>query len=293
MGVRHIGVCTWSLQPEGPDQLIQAVQALPVDGVQLAVSPVLRDPDAWSGIVDRLAETGRPVLSGMMEMVGEDYTTPQAIARTGGVRPDETWPANLEHAREVAAFAARHQVRLVTFHAGFIPPGGRDDGESGAIAVRQRMIERLHTIADVFSDHGVEIGLETGQESAAALAELLDELDAPNVGVNFDPANMILYGSGDALEAMERLLPRICQYHVKDALVPSAAGSWGTEVPIGLGAVDWSRFFTIANRDPRQLDAIIEREAGDDRMADVRLGCEIVRMNQMPSMPSDHGPGAA
>lgn len=286
MGVRHIGVCTWSLQPDGAEELIDAVVALPVRGVQLAISPILHNPDSWAGVVQRLADNNRPVLSGMMEMTGEDYSTPQTIARTGGVRPDETWSENLAHARDVAGFAADANIELITFHAGFIPEPTEAGRDSAAASLRQRMIERLRTLAGIFADHGLEVALETGQESAAALSTLLDELDTPNVGVNFDPANMILYGSGDPLDAFEHLLPRIRQVHVKDALAPPAPGVWGTETPVGLGAVDWSRYFSIMARAARPLDAIIERESGDDRSADVRLGCEIVRMHQLPPMTS-------
>ena len=71
---------------------------------------------------------------------------------------------------------------------------------------------------------------------------LLDELKAPNLKVNFDPANMLLYDMGDPIEAVAILGPDIRSVHVKDARRPTVAGQWGEEVPLGEGDVNIRRF---------------------------------------------------
>ncbi|HIA27537.1 MAG TPA: hypothetical protein EYN79_05370, partial [Planctomycetes bacterium] len=86
---------------------------------------------------------------------------------------------------------------------------------------------------------GVKLALETGQESAATLEGALEALGRSDVGVNFDPANMILYGMGNPVEALVRLAPRVAQIHIKDALASEVAGEWGSEVVVGTGEVDW------------------------------------------------------
>ncbi|MHC5023363.1 MAG: sugar phosphate isomerase/epimerase family protein [Planctomycetota bacterium] len=266
---RRIAACSWSLGAAGTDDLLRRLQDLDLDAVQLGLSPILQSPDDWADAPARLAACGIRVVSGMMAMAGEDYSTLQSIARTGGVRPDATWDDNRAHAAAVATIAAAAGLDLVTFHAGFLP-------EDHADPERAVLLDRLRTVADLFEARGVRLGLETGQETAATLVESLHDLGRPNVGVNFDPANMILYGKGDPVEALAQLAPFVMQIHVKDARPAAAAGEWGTEMPAGEGAVDWEAFFRIARAIDPPVDFVIEREAGDDRTGDIRTAIQLI-----------------
>jgi sugar phosphate isomerase/epimerase len=266
----RLAVCSWSLQPDSVESLIAAVRATGVGAVQLALDPVRTGQMPPDDVREALAAAGIAVVSGMMAMAGEDYTTLESIRQTGGLVPDHTWPANLTAARANAALAADLGISLVTFHAGFVP----HDTESPAYAT---MLERIHQITAPFAGRGIGVGLETGQERALALLELLGRLDHPGVGVNFDPANMILYGTGDPVAALKLLFPRVLQVHVKDALPATAPGEWGTEVPAGEGAVDWDGFFRVVRRNLPEVPIVIEREAGDQRTADVRTAAALVR----------------
>jgi L-ribulose-5-phosphate 3-epimerase len=259
----RIGVCSWSLQPDSPESLVARLQEAGLDAVQLALDPIRRGDWPEIRTLQRLASGGIRVLSGMMGFKGEDYTTPQTIRQTGGVRPDSTWPENLRAAAQNAALADRLGLRLVTFHAGFIPHDRADP-------VRPIMIERLRAVIDLFDARGIRVGFETGQETADTLLDALDELDRPHVGVNFDPANMLLYGMGDPIDALRRLAPRVVQVHIKDALAPERAGQWGREVPAGTGQVRWGEFFQVLRRACVECDLLIEREAGGSRLDDVR-----------------------
>ena len=271
MSGARIAVCSWSLTPDDFPGLPALLAVVGVDAVQLALSPVALPGDPTIGVVvvDGLRRAGVRVVSGMMALAGEDYSTLDSIARTGGVRPDARWRENLEHAAGVADLAGAADIDLVTFHAGFIPEE-RGDPE------RATLLDRLRALADRFASRDVRLGLETGQETAETLIEALDDLDHPNVGVNFDPANMILYGKGDAIEALRLLAPRVCQVHVKDALPTDVPGTWGREVPTGEGAVDWPAFFEVAKGIDPPVDFVIEREAGEDRVADISAARELV-----------------
>ena len=97
----RLAVCSWSLQPTDPEDLVQKVRACGLDRVQLALSPVVRAPDVWGLVFEVLQDADIAVESGMMETVGEDYSSLESIAQTGGLRPDEHWEANLEHAQAV------------------------------------------------------------------------------------------------------------------------------------------------------------------------------------------------
>lgn len=267
-----LAVCSWSLRPESPRDLTEKIRACGVSGVQLALDPVRTGE--WDEIetVSLLDGAGIEIVSGMMATAGEDYSTLDTIRETGGVRPDHTWPENLAAARGNAELAARIGVNLVTFHAGFIPHD-RSDPEWA------KLIARLQDLVDVFHGCGVRVAFETGQEDAATLLEAMDALQRPTAGINFDPANMILYNMGDPAEALAQLAPRIEQIHVKDAVYTEKPGTWGLEVPAGTGAVDWARFFGIVRERLTDCDLVIEREAGEERVKDVRTAAALIRAN--------------
>ena len=245
------------------------LRRIELGSVQLALSPIVQEPTLWGSAIAELRRGGIEIVSGMMAMAGEDYSSLESIARTGGVRLDETWPANRAHAEAVALLAADEGIDLVTFHAGFIPED-HDDPERG------KLLDRLRIIAQIFEARGLRLGFETGQETAATLIEAMDELNCPNIGVNFDPANMILYGKGDPVGALRLLAPRVVQIHMKDAVTTDTPGTWGTEVPVGEGAVDWPVFFDVALALDPPVNFIIEREAGEDRMDDIAAARDLI-----------------
>jgi sugar phosphate isomerase/epimerase len=126
----------------------------------------------------------------------------------------------------------------------------------------------------LFSEYGVRTGLETGQEGAATLLRFLQNVSEFDVGVNFDPANMLLYGSGEPIEALRSLLSFVKQVHIKDATRSPQAGVWGEEVVVGTGEVDWREFFTVLDSGKFSGYLAIEREAGNNRAGDIRTAKE-------------------
>ena len=138
------------------------------------------------------------------------------------------------------------------------------------------MLQRLDEVADIFMVQNILLGLETGQETAPALADLLHKLNHPNIGVNFDPANMILYDKGDPVKALHVLAPWIRQVHIKDARRTKVPGTWGEEVPVGKGEVDWRAFFSTFKHVIFNVNLAIEREYGHQRIADIRTARELV-----------------
>lgn len=262
-----IGVCSWSLLPDGPAALAAAVRACGLGAVQLALDPIRRGEWGLSATREALAREGVRIESGMMAPRDEDYSTLESIRRTGGLAPDSTWEHNLRAAEENAGIAQELRVRLVTLHAGAIPHDPTD-------ARRAVMLGRIRTIAETFGRRGARIALETGREDAATLAGALDELDG--VGVNFDPANVILYGAGDPHEALPRMSPRVVQVHVKDATAPRRPGDWGAERAVGEGEVRWPELLRAVRRLAPSAALIIEREAGDRRVEDVRIARAVV-----------------
>ena len=126
---------------------------------------------------------------------------------------------------------------------------------------------------------GITLAFETGQETADLLRLTLDELRMPNLKVNFDPANMLLYDMGDPIRAVEILGPDIRSVHVKDAWRPKVAGQWGAEVPLGEGEVNIREFVNALKRNGYSGPLIVEREVGDQaaRLRDLAHGLDFLR----------------
>jgi sugar phosphate isomerase/epimerase len=239
-----------------------------VDGLQLALDPLRTREWSTEETVRILRGAGLELRSGMMGTAGEDYSTLATIRTTGGVRPDRHWEENRRAASANARLARELGLDLVSFHAGFLPE------ERGA--ERSKLVARLGEIVDRFAEHGVRAAFETGQERAATLLAFLEELDRPSAGVNFDPANMLLYDMDEPCEALAALAPWVRQIHVKDARRTNVKGTWGEEVRVGTGEVDWRRFFDVVAQEGIAVDLMIEREAGGDRLDDVRAARELV-----------------
>jgi len=255
-------VCSWSLQPQTPQQLVEQITALGIPRVQIALDPLRAEPKIWGNLPDLCKARGIEFVSGMFGTVGEDYSTMESIRRTGGLVPDGTWDENWKNIRGLAPLARSLGLSLVTFHAGFIPEEEKDPAFS-------KLLHRIRMVAEVFAGEGIDLAFETGQESANLLLEFLHKLDRANVGVNFDPANMILYDKGDPIQALQILAPRLKQCHLKDANKTRQPGVWGEEVPVGTGEVDWAAFFQILRQIHFSGYLAIEREAGTQRLEDI------------------------
>jgi L-ribulose-5-phosphate 3-epimerase len=265
----RLAVCSWSLQPANPQELISHLKTIGLPRVQLALDPLRESPEVWGNLPAMCEEHGVSIVSGMFGTIGEDYTTLESIRLTGGVVPDETWEQNWQNIRQTADLAAQLGLTLVSFHAGFLP---HDQNDPEYQILRQRIAQ----IAALFATNNIDLVFETGQETATALRDFLEDLGCPNTGVNFDPANMILYGKGDPIEALRILGPWIKQVHIKDAVATRQPGTWGGEVAAGTGDVDWKVFFATLENLGYQGNFCIEREAGNQRVADILTARQMV-----------------
>jgi L-ribulose-5-phosphate 3-epimerase len=265
----RLAVCSWSLQPQTPQQLADHLKDIGIHRVQLALDPFRTNPDVWGTFPALCAAEGIEIVSGMMTTVGEDYTTMESIRLTGGIVPDNTWDENWENIQNIARIAQSMHIRLVTFHAGFLPHDGRDPEFA-------KLLHRLRLVADLFAASNIELGLETGQETAPSLDAFLQKLQRANVGVNFDPANMILYDKGNPIEALRGLAPWLKQCHIKDANRTRTPGAWGEEVPAGTGQVNWPEFFNTLREVGFEGNLCIEREAGNQRATDIKTARKMV-----------------
>jgi len=266
----RLAVCSWSLEPTSAADLVAKLAQTGLSRVQIALDPIRTNQGGgWAGVTDLFAKKGVTLVSGMLGTVGEDYTTLESIKRTGGVVPDATWPETWKNIQADAEVAQKLGLSLVTFHAGFLPHEASDPSFD-------KLAGRVRQVADHFAARQMSIALETGQEAPETMATFLRALDRKNVGVNLDPANLILYDKGDPIAAIQTLGPWIRQCHMKDAVRTKTPGTWGEEVRLGTGQIDWKRFLQALDAVKFTGNLCIEREAGKERVGDIRAAREVI-----------------
>jgi sugar phosphate isomerase/epimerase len=266
-----IAICSWSLQPKGMQDLAAKVKELGLQHVQLALLDlVMLDDKRKYEELGHLRAAGIQYSGGMFGFAGEDYSSIERIRETGGFVPDADWPLRKRLAIEGAKLAKELGMTTILAHVGFVPP--HTDAKYKGI------VDRIRELAAALAEHGQSLVMETGQEPASELLEFFKDLKAPNVHINFDPANMILYGAGDPIEAIKILGPHIKHVHVKDATPSSKPGvDWGAEVPFGTGKVGAERFIGALKQVGYKGPLAIEREAGNDRMGDVKIAIGVLK----------------
>ncbi len=266
----QIGVCSWSLKiPDLATTLDTIRDTLGVDLVQVGFwDDAFRDRDR---VIRIIRDSRLEVSATCLGFEGEDYTTIQTIAETGGFKPDSFWPARIEKTRHFAEFTRELGVDLLAAHIGFVPHEVSDPQHAV-------MVDRLKQVCDILGERDVTLVMETGQEKAESLVEFIDKVDRPNIGVNFDPANMILYGVGDPVDAIPVLRDRIIHVHMKDAnWSKTPTESWGEEVVLGTGEADIPRVVSKLRAGGYKGPLVVEREAGDQRIADIQDGIDLLR----------------
>jgi sugar phosphate isomerase/epimerase len=266
-----IGVCSWSLAPKDIADLVRTLQQLRLSHVQLAIAlQIGLEASARKANFDALRSAGISVTAGMVGFAGEDYSTITRIRQTGGYMPDELWDERHETTAMASAICRENGIKCLSTHVGFIP---LSSGEKYNV-----MVERVSTVAAEMEKDGVMLLMETGQESASELLQFLNDVRSRNIGVNFDPANMLLYGAGDPVEAVGILGRHIRHVHVKDAQESDQPGTnWGTEVPFGTGEVPVVDFVAALRKVEYRGPLVVEREAGTNRIADVQFAVETLR----------------
>jgi len=258
-----VGVCSWSLRTDVPG-VAKVMKELGLQHVHLGIRGAVEDSSGKQ--LDTIRAQGWTITGTMIDFPQEDYSTLESIKVTGGVVPDDSWQRNHGLFAGAAKVTAQLGVKYLSMHAGFIDESNK--------AYAKKMYDRIRTLADIAADEGLTLLLETGQESAVDLRGFLEELDHESVGVNFDPANMILYDKGDPIEAVRVLSPWIRHLHVKDALRTKQPGTWGSEVPWGDGQVGIERFLAVLTEVGFNGAMAIEREAGDNRAGDIKLAIQ-------------------
>ena len=129
----------------------------------------------------------------------------------------------------------------------------------------------MRDIATYCKRNGQNFRYETGQETPITLIRAIRDAGVDNQGINFDFANLVMYGKANPVDAIELLAPYVQGIHAKDGMWPTNPRDLGEEVPIGKGKVDFPRLIARLKELNYGGAITIEREvSGPDQIRDVR-----------------------
>lgn len=258
---------------EGLDDALDKVVGLGLQTAQLqAPGPGDRTSTRAGEVARAFLEAGVDISLVFCGFPGESYESIPIVRQTVGLVPHSMRSVRVEIAMQIADFASWLGAPGIGIHVGFVSENWDSaDFASAVVTVRE--------LADHCAGRGISMNLETGQETADTLLQLIRTVDRPNLHVNFDPANMIMYGSGEPLEALRKVGGHVKSCHCKDATRSNQPGrEWGVEAPLGQGDVDIEQFVaTLAELD-YEGPLTIEREiSGEKQIADIKAGVELLR----------------
>ncbi len=213
-----------------------------------------RTPERAKEFLARLDKLGIEVTVVFAGFDGESYADIPTVERTIGLVPQETRAARTAELKEIADFANLMGVKTVGLHIGFVP-------HDRTTSEYRDVLNVTRDVCDYVKKNGQAIHLETGQEPADVLLAFLQDVQRDNLFINFDPANMILYGCGEPIPALKTLRKYVRSIHCKDATWSDQPGkTWGAEVALGKGAVDFAAYLRTLNEIGYTGPLTIERE---------------------------------
>jgi len=217
-----------------------------------------RGRDAVARLIAQLAEFQVRLTAVFAGFDGESYADIPTVERTIGLVPKATRAERLQEMFEIADFADQMGCDAVGLHIGVVPHDRRDPDRAGIVEVTQKLCQYCQ-------DHGQFLHLETGQETAEDLIAFISDVGYENLKINFDPANMILYGTGEPLEALRQVAPWVRSVHCKDGKWSDQPGvTWGQEVPLGQGDVNIRAYLETLHEIGYTGPLTIEREIPQD-----------------------------
>ncbi|NQT39585.1 MAG: sugar phosphate isomerase/epimerase [Planctomycetes bacterium] len=253
---------------------LEVAQELGIPTIQLhAPAKESRTPERAKEFLAKLEAMGITITAVFGGFEGESYADIPTVVRTVGLVPPETRAQRTAEMKEIADFAKLLGCDVAALHIGFVPHDTSDPMYAEVIGVAQGLCDHC-------AGNGQRLHLETGQESADGLLQFIGDVGRDNLFINFDPANMILYGSGEPIEALKKVGKYVRSVHCKDATWADKPGEeWGAEVPLGQGAVGMETFVrTLAElgyTGPLTIEREIPQEP-DRQKAEIGAGVDLL-----------------
>jgi sugar phosphate isomerase/epimerase len=239
---------------------LDVVKELKIPSIQLHTPHASgRTPQAAEQFLRQLDEAGIELTCVFGGFDGESYADIPTVEKTIGLVPSATRASRLIEMKEISDFTRLLGCSVIGLHIGVVP----HDTASREYA---EITEVTRQLCDHAGHNEQAVHLETGQESAEALLQFIGDTQRRNLFINFDPANMILYGMGEPIPALKQLGHYVRSVHCKDATWSDQPGkTWGAEMPLGKGQVDMRAYLSTLKEIGYRGPLTIEREIPQDR----------------------------
>lgn len=250
------------------------IAQLKVPTIQLhAPSPEKRNQESAEAFREQLNQMGVQCTAVFGGFEGESYADIPTVVQTVGLVPADTRQSRLQEMLEISDFAHWLGCDTVALHLGFIPHDPEADGYADIVDVTRQLCDHC-------AGHQQFLHLETGQETAEGLLEFIKQVDRENLKINFDPANMILYGTGEPIEALRSVGAHVRSIHCKDGTWSDQPGeTWGAEVALGKGDVGMEKYLQTLKEIGYDGPLTIEREIPQDperQLAEIGQAIELL-----------------
>jgi sugar phosphate isomerase/epimerase len=255
---------------DDPAAALLAAKELGLSTAQLGYPQPLNNEDGIAAIKKAVDDTGVEITTVFCGFPGESYADIPTVRATVGLVPESTRAERVARVLEISEFAEKIGVDRVAAHIGFIPEDENDPRYPA-------LVETVQQICDELKKRGQVFALETGQETAKTLRRFIDDLKRDNIRVNFDPANMILYGNDNPVTAMPLLADWIDGVHCKDGKWPTEENKLGHETPLNEGDVNIPAWIKALLETGFTGPLTIEREiSGEEQKKDIRKAVELL-----------------
>jgi L-ribulose-5-phosphate 3-epimerase len=270
----NVGVFLRCTGKTDPLEALQAVRSIGLNMVQISKLPDhYYTPEGAQEFAELLQKTGIHASSVVVVYDGESYKDLPTIRDTVGFRPKGLLSQRIAYTKKVIDFASALKINIVTFHVGVLPDDETD-------SLYKQMVDATNDVSEYAGKKGVGISFETGQESADKLLRFIGQVHGTKLGINFDMANLVLYGKDESLSALKTLYPRVTSVHVKDGRLPATPTALGLETRLGEGQGDSkacleflkSKHFT----GPLVIENYMTRSLHTDAMNELTLSKDLI-----------------
>jgi sugar phosphate isomerase/epimerase len=189
---------------------------------------------------------------------------------TIGLVPSQHRAERVAALKAGAEFAERVGVDTVTTHVGFIP-------ENPGNPLYPVVLDALRQVVEHCAERGLTFCFETGQETPTTLLRVIEDLGGEHLGINLDPANLLMYGKANPVDALDVFGRYVVGVHAKDGEYPTNGRELGVEKPLGQGRVHFELLIPKLKSIGYSGALTIEREiSGPQQIADIQAAIELL-----------------
>ncbi len=250
----------------------EKMAALELDCCQLnLMEPEFFTDENAAEVVKSAKETGVEITAVWAGWSGEKQWNLRYGPSTIGLVPVDVRHKRLNELMAAGDFAQKLGVTDIITHVGFLPENPHDKDYIGTIGA-------LKHLSSYLKARGMNFLFETGQETPVTLVRAIEDIGTDNLGINFDTANLMIYGKGNSLDAIDVFGKYVRNTHCKDCTNPTGGYIRGEQLPLGQGVANFRAVFFKLIEIGYEGPFIIEREiTGEQQIKDIAMARDYIK----------------